>query len=151
MATTELLERARYFSQKHPQARFAILRLWSAPHFYPLMLGGDNRYHTSFVDLTGRSFEWKFIPKDMPHSEMSMERIALQRIEPFEDKIGRNVVVKRDLYLVMGADEAELKKMAVATTFVVQTAPWRLEVDLWRSFINVNMEFLDNLDIAWLD
>jgi hypothetical protein len=36
-------------------------------------------------------------------------------------------------------------------TWAVQTRPWRLEIDLWRSFVNVDVEFLEGLDRRWLD
>jgi hypothetical protein len=41
---------AKTFYAKNPNARFAVLSLWSAPHFYPLMIGWDNRDPTSFRD-----------------------------------------------------------------------------------------------------
>lgn len=59
----QLLLAAGKYAKAHPSARFALLRLWSAPHFYPLMLGFDRRDSTSFSDILGRTWEWKFIPK----------------------------------------------------------------------------------------
>ena len=59
----QLLLSARNYAKAHRNARFALLRLWSAPHFYPLMLGIDRRNAMSFFDLAGRAWEWKFIPK----------------------------------------------------------------------------------------
>ncbi len=73
------------------------------------------------------------------------------RLEPFKRKFGDRVLVKRDLFLVMGTDEKDLLKLAAAATYAIQTDPWRLEVDLWRSFVNVDMGFLEGLDIRWLD
>lgn len=52
------------------------------------------------------------------------------RIMPFKKGLGNKVLVKRDLYLVMGEDEAELFKVAGGVTYAVQTEPWRLEIDL---------------------
>ena len=43
MTTDELLVRARQFATVHPKARFAFLRTWSSPHFYPLLIGLENR------------------------------------------------------------------------------------------------------------
>lgn len=62
----QLLITARAFAKSQPNARFALLRLWSAPHFYPLMIGPDKRDMTSFSDAIGRAWEWKFIPKVDP-------------------------------------------------------------------------------------
>ncbi|KAL8954153.1 MAG: hypothetical protein Q9222_000037 [Ikaeria aurantiellina] len=59
----ELLHTAQSYAATRPHARFALLRLWSAPHFYPLMLGIDRRPMVSFFDAVGRVWEWKFIPK----------------------------------------------------------------------------------------
>lgn len=61
------------------------------------------------------------------------------------------MIVKRDMYFVMGEDEADLLKLSAAVTYAVQTEPWRLEIDLWRSFVNVDLAFLDELHHAWLD
>jgi hypothetical protein len=145
------LTTARTFSSKHPNARFAILRLWSAPHFYPLMIGFDNQDGTSFRDLTGRTFVWMFVPKDMPNSEWSMHHTARQRTQPFAKLFRDKVVVKRNAFLVMGKDEEELRRLAMATTYAIQRKPWRWEVDLWKSFVNVDLEFLEGLREEWLE
>ena len=139
------------FSLKHPNARFAILRLWSAPHFYPLMIGFDNRDGTSFQDLVGRKFTWMFVPKDMPFSDWSMHHAARLRILDFMEQLAGRVVVKRNAYLVMGTDEQDLLKLAAATAFAIQRRPWRWEVDLWKSFVNVDYQFLEGLDDVWLE
>lgn len=150
-STEYLFSRARKFAKDNPTARFAALRLWSAPHFYPLLIGLERRQAIAFHDGQGRAWEWKFIPKDMPYSEWSMNHQARMRLEPFKRKFGDRVLVKRDLILVMGTDEKDLLKLAAAATYAIQTDPWRLEVDLWRSFVNVDMGFLEGLDIRWLD
>ena len=60
----QLLLNARTYANLHgPNAHFSLLRVWSAPHFYPLMLGWDNRETTSFTDIIGPVWEWKFLPK----------------------------------------------------------------------------------------
>ena len=41
------------FADKHAKAKFSVLRLWSAPHFYPLMLGYERRAMCSFLDDRG--------------------------------------------------------------------------------------------------
>lgn len=103
----------------------------------------------TFYDSQGRAWEWKFIPKDMPFSEWSIHQQARMRIQPFRKALGDKVVVMRDVFLVMGLDEADLLTVAAATTYAVQTDPWRLEVDLWRSFVNVDMDFLEKLHDQW--
>ena len=142
---------ARKFAKQHENARFALLRLWSAPHFYPLMVGLGNRMSTEFTDGLGRAWEFCFVPKDMPGSEFSIHHAARLRILPFKDLFKDKVLIKKDLFLVMGEDEEDLLKYAVATTFAIQTDPWRLEVDLWRSFVNVDMGFVEKLQTEWLD
>jgi len=146
-----LLSTARRFANRNPNARFALLRLWSAPHFYPLVVVLENRDLNSFTDALGRAWEWNFLPKDMPGSETSMHQSARLRVLPFRHLLGERVIVKRNLYLIVGTDEKDLEKCAIATTFVIQMEPWRLEVDLWKSFVNVDMEFVEKLDTAWLD
>lgn len=147
---TQLLATSRAFASSNPTARFAFLRLWSAPHFYPLIIGGENRDGMSFYDGLGRPWEWKFIPKDFPYSEWSIHRQARLRIVPFRNILGDRVWVRQDTLLVMGTDEKDLLKLASAVTYAVQTDPWRLEVDLWRSFVNVDLGFLEGLDEKWL-
>ena len=150
-STEHLLSSARKFSKINPSARFALLRLWSAPHFYPLMVGFQFRDLSSFTDALGRNWEWNYLPKDTPGSERSMHHTAQSRILPFKHLLGDKVIVRRNLYLVIGTDEEDLEKYATATTFVIQMAPWILEVDLWKSFVNVDMDFLEGLDKKWWD
>ena len=161
-AVDHFLPIAKRFVVKHPEARFALLRVWSAPHFYPLMLGLDNRDGTSFTDGMGRIFEWKFIPKDMPCSEFSIHHTLKLRLEPYKEQLRLGgivrgykepecrVVLKRDGILVMGADEEECARRAIMACFAVQTRPWRLEIDMWRSFVGVDLAFLEGLDEKWL-
>jgi hypothetical protein len=146
-----LISRARGFASKHSNARFAVLRLWSAPHFYPLMLGWNNRDNTSFTDGLGRTWEWKFIPKDMPYSEWSIHHQGRLRIKPYVKQFRETVMVRRDSFLVMGENQEDLLRLAVAATFAIVTRPWRLEVDLWKSFVNVDLKFLEELDERWLE
>ena len=150
-STDHFLITARKFSKQHEHARFAVLRLWSSPHFYPLMVGLENRVITEFTDGLGRVWEFCFVPKDMPGSEYSIHHASRLRIMPFKHILKEKVLIKRDLFLVMGEDGEDLLKYVVATTFAIQTDPWRLEVDLWRSFINVDIGFLEGLKSEWLD
>ncbi|MCJ1417711.1 hypothetical protein MMC32_004056 [Xylographa parallela] len=146
-----LRRRARQFDKTNPQARFAVLKLWSAAHFYPFTLAMDKRWEWSFNDGVERVWEWKFLPKDMPYSEWSVHHNCQGRLEPFMHVFRGKVVLKRDLFLVMGEDEKDLQKVATAVTFAIQTRPWRLEVDLWKSFVNVDLKFLEEMDDKWLE
>ncbi|OTA94692.1 hypothetical protein M434DRAFT_394488 [Hypoxylon sp. CO27-5] len=152
-----LLPLARAFASKHSNAnnnpRFAILRIWSAPHFYPAMIGDFNRHATAFLDGAGRSWIWKFIPKDMPISEWSMYNTLKLRLELLKDQlaVGERVIHRNEVILVMGLDELDLLKYVTAVTFAIQTKPWHREIDLWKSFVNVDIQFLEGLDPYWLD
>lgn len=115
------------------------------------MLGYDNRTSTSFKDAVGRAWEWKFIPKDMPGSEWSIQKTVVLRLEQWEHQFKRQVMVKQDLVLVMAKDEAQLRRYVLAVVFALQTKPWRLEVDFWKSFVNVEVGFLEGLDKAWVE
>ena len=147
----KLLEKARNFAAGYPKARFAILRTWSSEYFYPLMLGHWNRPNMSFIDGRGRAWEWKFIPKDEPFSEWSIHRQLRLRIKPFEDFFDGRVIVAMDMFFVMGVDAADCRKLASGATFAAQTEPWRMEIDFWRSFVNVDLDFLERLDERWLE
>lgn len=71
------------------------------------MVGYENWQLTTFMDLLGRVFEWKFMPKEFPSFEISMQKAAQTRIDPLRPQLGRNVILKRDLFLVMCANEAK--------------------------------------------
>lgn len=94
---------------------------------------------------------WMFVPKDMPNSEWAIHRAARERIDPFKELFMDRVVAKRDSILVMGEDEMDLMKLAMATTYAIQRKPWRWEVDLWKSFVNVDFAFLERLQDGWFD
>jgi hypothetical protein len=146
-----IVKQVKRFEEQHASAKFSVLRLWSAPHFYPLMLGIDKRPMCSFLDDRGRCWEWKFIPKDMPYSEWSVHQQLTLRLQPYEHIWGKQVIVAKDLVIVMGKDEKNLRQLSEGVTWLTQTKPWRLEVDFWRSFVNVDATFLEGLDPAWLN
>jgi len=146
-----VIKRVKSFTQSNSAAKFAVLRLWSAPHFYPIILGLDKRQMCTFLDDRGRCWEFKFVPKDMPYSEWSIHQHLLLRLEPCKEMFGQQVIVAKDLVLVMGRDARNLRQLAEGVTWAIQTKPWRLEVDWWRSFVNVEAEFLEGLDRRWLD
>lgn len=155
----DLRASARGFARGKARARFALLRLWSAPHFYPLMIGLWNRRNFAFMDPVGRAWEWKFIPKDFEQGEWSAHLGTTRRLGLVSDRAARhggvelraNVVFRGDAILVMGADEEELFRLSTIVTFAMQTKPWLREVDLWKSFVNVGLEFLEGLDEVWLE
>lgn len=147
-----LRQAARDFSARSPKARFALLRLWSAAHFYSFMMGMNNRDLSIFKDGIGRMWTWKFMCKDMASSEYSVHQNMTARLEPLQHQLGSNshkIKVRKDVVLVMGTDEEDLLKLAAAATFTVQTQPWRMEIDFWKSFVNVDVEFLDGLQDDW--
>jgi hypothetical protein len=86
----------------------------------------------------------------MPFSEWSVHQQLSLRLQPYEGVWGKQVVVAKDLIVVMGKNEKELRRFSEAVTWAVQTKPWRLEVDFWRSFVNVDEKFLQGLDRRWL-
>ncbi|KAH7304580.1 hypothetical protein B0I35DRAFT_484412 [Stachybotrys elegans] len=146
-----ILPLARAYASFHLKARFSLLRLWSAAHFYPLMVGLGNRLACSFIDSAGRAWEWKFMAKDMPGSELSVHHTTGRRIEMLREQFGDKVMHRGDLIFVMGEDEEDLLKYTVAATFAIQTKPWLREVDLWESFINVDLSLMEGLNPFWLD
>jgi hypothetical protein len=125
------------------------------------MIGLDNQDPTSFQDLIGRKYVWMFVPKDMPNSEWSIHHTARQRITAemgglwkefgYEKGKAKKIVVKKDCFLVCGSDEKECLQLSMATLWAVERKPWRWEVDLWKSFVNVDIGFLEALDEMWLE
>ncbi|KAG9239309.1 hypothetical protein BJ875DRAFT_501529 [Amylocarpus encephaloides] len=129
---------AQKYAAKHPNARFSILRLWSSAYFYPLMIGPKTHDATAFRDTIRRNFIWMFIPKDMPCSEWSIH---------FRLVRGLNLN-KRDKYLVMAENKEELCKLTSMVVYAVERRPWRHEIDLWKSFLDVDSGFVQRLDDA---
>lgn len=91
--------------------------------------------------------------KDMHGSEWSIYYTLQQLLQKFKRElgVGTYVVQRRDIILVMGETEEDLMRRVLATTFAVQARPWLREIDLWRSFVNVKLGFLEGLDEWWLD
>lgn len=159
---------AREFAQQHPFPRYALLRIWSNEYFWPLMIGWDNHQTTSFNDAIGNPWEWNFVPKDMPESECSIHIAIEKHLARFRKQLkvrGRQggpkgadvpdnevqVIVRRDLVLVMAVDEDELLQLTTGVTYALQARPWLREVDMWKSFINVDLQFLEMLDKVWIE
>lgn len=92
-----------------------------------------------------------FMPKDMPGSEYILHHFTMTRLKVLQAQFEGRVVSRGDLVLVMGDGEADLLRYCTAVTFCLTTKPWRDDVDLWKSFVNVDMEFLDGLDAFWWD
>ncbi|KAM6506796.1 hypothetical protein FALCPG4_018622 [Fusarium falciforme] len=111
----------------------------------------QNRQGTSFLDSAGRLWEWKFVPKDMPGSEFRAHHTTQRRLGLLQSQFEGHVMSRGDLILVMGKDADELLKYCTAVTFAIQTKPWLREVDLWKSFINVELDFLLGLDRYFLE
>lgn len=157
----DLLASARAFAQGAKPgagARFSLLRMWSAPHFYPLMVGYWNRPHVVFMDSVGRSWEFKLVPKDLEDSELSAMHATSSRVKLIVERararngvdLSGHFVSRGDAVLVMAETEEELLRLSTIVTFAMQTKPWLREVDLWKSFVNVELDFLQGLDPAWL-
>lgn len=140
------------FADSHPQARFALLRIWSAPHFWPIKAGPDLRSKTRFIDSANRLWEWKVVPKDAFNGQALMSDLVRKILEPVEPFLGVKLVSWSSLVLVMAQDENELLRHCTAVTFRIQALrPWLLEIDLWKSFVNVDLEFLEGLEPHWLE
>ena len=80
-----------------------------------------------------------------------MQETINLRLKRWSSQLDANVKLKRDIILVMGKDQAQLEEMVTATVFALHTAPWRLEVDFWRSFVDIDVPFLERLDKRWLE
>ena len=146
-----LLSQARDYAAENPDAYFSLIRIWSAPHFWPLMLGYDNRDGTSFADDLGRTWEWKFVPKDMPFSEWSIHHALRLRLMEYEKVVEGKIFLKGDKCLVVGKNREMCRNYSTIACFALTTRPWRLEVDAWKSFLGVKVEFLEGLDERWWD
>ncbi|KAH3968528.1 hypothetical protein HBI25_157140 [Parastagonospora nodorum] len=123
-----IIKRIGLFASSNPDARFSVLRLWSAPHFYPLMLSIDQRATCAFLDDRGRAWEFKFVPKDMPYSEWSIHHQLSLRLEPWKKIFGLQVIVCKDLVLVMGRDKADCRLLSASSLIFTRFALQRLHI-----------------------
>ncbi len=80
-----------------------------------------------------------------------MHRRSTAQLKSFECLLGKNVAVNCDKVLVMGQDAKSLWCLAMITTYAIQTKPWIFEVDLWKSFVNVDVQFLEGLRKYWIE
>ena len=62
---------ARQYASANSGARFALLRVWSHPNFWPCMVGVGSRWRVAFTDCVGRYWTWKFYPKEMPGESLT--------------------------------------------------------------------------------
>lgn len=165
----DLRVRAREFAQTHPEAKFAVLRVWSNPYFWPCMCSYERRPESAFHDAINRPWLWKFVPKDMPESEWSIHTCLEKQFAQFREPLKVNgspqnryfgkrfskeeerVIIRRDVVLVMAEDEDECLRLATGATYAMQCYPWLREVDLWKSFVNVDIAFVEGLDKYWLE
>lgn len=81
----------------------------------------------------------------------SRQRISSEMGGLWEKFKEEKVVVKRNAFLVMGVDTRDCMRLSMATCWAVERKPWRWEVDLWKSFINVDLGFLEGLGEGWLE
>lgn len=148
----DLLPLAQSYAANNEGARFALLRVFSGPHFWPLMSSMERRHETSFHEpWTKRNWEWKFSPKDYIFGESSMHYNISNAVNVYAAKFKKQVVPRRDIVFVMAKDVEELAKLCTAATYAIQDKPFIREVDLWKSFIDVDIGFLERLDKYWLD
>ncbi|KAK8151559.1 hypothetical protein BC567DRAFT_239398 [Phyllosticta citribraziliensis] len=149
-----LLTTAQKFAAKNgaDTCCFSVLSLWSAAHFWPLMLGFGMRGDLAFFDTASRAWEWKFVPKDMPFAERSMHKALALRFAPFQAanaQLRDQIVFRRDRVLIVGKDRHECEVLTMAAAWMMTTRPWRLEIDLWKSWVGVDLELLEGLDQGW--
>jgi hypothetical protein len=102
--------------------------------------------HTVFVDDRGRYWQWQFTPKDFPSSEWRVQMEIDERLHPYRHIFREQVFAAKDMLLVMGKDEKDCRRLSEAVTWAVQMEPWLYEVVFERSFVNVEVGFLEGLD-----
>lgn len=71
------------------------------------------------------------------------------RFKRCKSQLGKNVKVRRDQVLIMGQDQRELKEMMLGSIFALHTNSWMIEIDFWKSFVDVDLEILESLDKKW--
>jgi hypothetical protein len=49
----------------------------------------------------------------------------------------------------VGKDEEELADLAMGVCYAVQSRPRGREIDIWKSFVNVDLAFMEGLNNLW--
>ncbi|CAG1962744.1 unnamed protein product [Fusarium graminearum] len=144
-------------SSRTPSPLPVLTQLHASPSCVPgphrtttFMCDGTDRYSTTFLDSRNRSWAWRFVPKNMTASEYSPHETIKRRLGYLKHQFGSRVINRGDLILVMGEDEDDLFKYCITVTLAIQTKPWMWEIDLWKSFINVDMDFIERMEEHWL-
>ncbi|KAF2668819.1 hypothetical protein BT63DRAFT_286371 [Microthyrium microscopicum] len=147
-----LVEEAKAFLKQNPGARFSILRPWSFSMFFPAKFGEALRKKSTFVDMPGRTWECEFLPKESPYSDWYMKQNVEQEIERYTILLPQErskVLHRRDVILVMAENEIDCLRDTMKTACALQSS--RLfELDVNKSFFNVDAEFLERMDARYL-
>ncbi|KAF2668818.1 hypothetical protein BT63DRAFT_286330 [Microthyrium microscopicum] len=148
----DLLQSARDFAKEYPKARFTILRVWSMAYLYPVAMALDISEKVVFADYQDRTWAFELLPKG-PSFVMGLlddnvgflAKHLVSRLGPDAGKI----VNRGDVVLVMAEDDGKCLVNSVVTSISLQYSGF-LEVDLDNSFINVNLDFLIDMDPKYL-
>lgn len=85
----------------------------------------------------------------MPFSEWSMNHSLGLHLESLkETELRHSFESKGNMVSVMSETKEQLSSVLTPVVFMLQSNPWRIEVDFWKSFIDVDFPFLEKLDKA---
>lgn len=102
--------------------------------------GENNITGTRSLDTERRIWEWDFMPKDQPVSEEAIDNAGVTRLAALRAKMpGLTCVHRGDLCLVTGVIERDMLESCIAVTMVLQMGPWMRGVELWTTFVNVDL------------
>ena len=90
--------------------------MWTSDLFIPLMVDYSSWNMDSFTDPIGKTWNFKFMPKDYHKTEWALYYRSRCILEPYKRRFKDKVVHNKDLYLVMGVDEEDLLKLATGVT-----------------------------------
>lgn len=109
-------------SAKHGvEARYSLIRLKSAPDYWPTKMDEESASNTAFLDPSGRVWEWvTHRPRDIPYESWWVHdalhsiitdppQYGSERRDPDEECVDNHVRRGVETYLIMGRNGKEAK------------------------------------------
>lgn len=158
-----LLDEVEKWHAKYPDTTYSLLRIKSEDDYWPFLdLPGDTAEEMAFSDPMGRSWQWKYKPKDMPSSECDVHQLTRDLLDQRAPSIEPKGAKKReekgakyytrariDLVLVLSETSNKGMEHATFTAAYLRKVPSGIDIDWARSFLNVDAGFLRRLSPEW--
>jgi hypothetical protein len=151
---TYLLSEVEKWEAQNPGSCYSFFKVKSE-HLYWLPDLHAGPLFPTIMDPYGRCWKWKKHPKDMPYGESEMHN-TLERLRLGPGSMGPGSVhyhtrCRIDTFVTLHRTQEEARReMAVIGTFF-RKRPHGSDIDWAGCFLNVDVNFLRNMDKRWWD